>query len=100
MRKPYQSSGWTKNSSYYSAPVGDRTHALYYNIVYRRIGPSPDTEDSPSDLHDLTLLIANTKLGLYIALADDSIFYRHYCMLYNKAVEHVFLKVGPQGTYR
>ena len=28
MRKPYQLPGWTKNSSYYSAPVGDRTHDL------------------------------------------------------------------------
>ena len=28
MRKPYQLTGWTKNSSYYSAPVGDRTHDL------------------------------------------------------------------------
>ena len=29
MRKPYQSPGWTKNSSYYnSAPVGNQTHDL------------------------------------------------------------------------
>ena len=28
MRKPYQLPGWTKNSSYYNAPVGDRTHDL------------------------------------------------------------------------
>ena len=28
MRKPYQLHGWTKNSSYYSASVGDRTHDL------------------------------------------------------------------------
>ena len=28
MRKPYQLPGWTKNSSYYSAPIGDRTHDL------------------------------------------------------------------------
>ena len=28
MRKPYQLLGWIKNSSYYSAPVGDRTHDL------------------------------------------------------------------------
>ena len=28
MRKPYQLPGWTKNSSYYSAPVGDQTHDL------------------------------------------------------------------------
>ena len=27
-RKPYQLPGWTKNSSYYSAPVWDRTHDL------------------------------------------------------------------------
>ena len=26
MRKPYQLPGYTKNSSYYSAPVGVRTH--------------------------------------------------------------------------
>ena len=28
MRKPYQLRGWTKNLSYYSAPVGDRTRDL------------------------------------------------------------------------
>ena len=28
MRKPYQLPGWIKNSSYYSAPDGDRTHDL------------------------------------------------------------------------
>ena len=28
MRKPYQLPGWTKNSSYYSAPVGDQTRDL------------------------------------------------------------------------
>ena len=28
MRKPYQLPCWTKNSSYYSAPVGDRTYDL------------------------------------------------------------------------
>ena len=28
MRKPYRLPGWTKNSSYYSAPVGDRTRDL------------------------------------------------------------------------
>ena len=28
MRKPYQLPGWTKNSSYYSSPVGDQTHDL------------------------------------------------------------------------
>ena len=28
MRKPYQLPGWTKNSSYYSAPAGGRTHDL------------------------------------------------------------------------
>ena len=28
VRKPYQSSGRMKNSSYYIAPVGDRTHDL------------------------------------------------------------------------
>ena len=27
-RKPYQLPGWTKNSSCYSASVGDRTHDL------------------------------------------------------------------------
>ena len=28
MRKPYQLPGWTKNSSYYSAPAGAQTHDL------------------------------------------------------------------------
>ena len=28
MRKPHQLPGWTKHASYYSAPVGERTHAL------------------------------------------------------------------------
>ena len=28
MRKPYQLPGWTKNSPYYSVPIGDRTRDL------------------------------------------------------------------------
>ena len=28
MRKPYQLPDWTNNPSFYSAPVGDRTHDL------------------------------------------------------------------------
>ena len=37
MRKPYQLPGWTKNSSYYSAPVGARTHDLLELGRYRSI---------------------------------------------------------------
>ena len=33
MRKPYQSPGRMKNSSYYIAPVGDRTHDLPHTII-------------------------------------------------------------------
>ena len=33
MRKPYQSPGRMKNSSYYIAPVGDRTHDLLHTVA-------------------------------------------------------------------
>ena len=33
MRKPYQSPGRMKNSSYYIAPVGDRTHDLPHTVA-------------------------------------------------------------------
>ena len=33
MRKPYQSPGGMKNSSYYIAPVGDWTHDLPHTIA-------------------------------------------------------------------
>ena len=33
MRKPYQLPGWTKNSPYYSAPVGDLTRDLPHSIA-------------------------------------------------------------------
>ena len=33
MRKPYQSPGRMKNSSYYIAPVGDRTHDLPHSVA-------------------------------------------------------------------
>ena len=39
MRKPYQLPGWTKSSSYYSAPVGDRTHD--HSSGYIQSGPFP-----------------------------------------------------------
>ena len=32
-RKPYQSPGWMKNSSYYIAPVGDRTHDPQHTVA-------------------------------------------------------------------
>ena len=34
MRKPYQLPGWTKNSSYYSAPVGDQTKISYKKCIF------------------------------------------------------------------
>ena len=33
MRKPYQSRGRMKNSSYYIAPVGDWTHDLPHTVA-------------------------------------------------------------------
>ena len=33
MSKPYQSPGRMKNSSYYIAPVGDRTHDLPHTVA-------------------------------------------------------------------
>ena len=33
MRKPFQSPGRMKNSSYYIAPVGDRTHDLPHTVA-------------------------------------------------------------------
>ena len=33
MRKPYQSPGQMKNSSYYIAPVGVRTHDLPHTVA-------------------------------------------------------------------
>ena len=33
MRKPCQSPGSDENSSYYNAPVGDRTHALPHTVA-------------------------------------------------------------------
>ena len=33
MRKPYQSPGRMKNSSYYIAPAGDRTHDLPHTVA-------------------------------------------------------------------
>ena len=33
MRKPYQSPGSDENSSYYIAPVGDRTHDLPHTVA-------------------------------------------------------------------
>ena len=39
MRKPYKLPGWTKNSSYYSAPVGDRTDDLTppYSFIVAKV---------------------------------------------------------------
>ena len=37
MRKPYQSPGRMKNSSYYIAPVGDWTHDLPHTIASKMV---------------------------------------------------------------
>ena len=40
MSKPYQSPGSDENSSYYIAPVGDRTHDLPHTVASNRVNVS------------------------------------------------------------
>ena len=52
MRKPYQSPSRMKNSSYYIAPVGDRTHDLPHTVASNLAKVSHDLnhEDNPKYL--------------------------------------------------
>ena len=49
MRKPYQSPGRMKNSSYYIAPVGDWTHDLPHNVALNMVKVSHDLNHSATE---------------------------------------------------
>ena len=58
MRKPYQSPGRMKNSSYYIAPIGDRTHALPDTVASNMIKVShafnhSATESRSPQMHNI-----------------------------------------------
>ena len=50
MRKPYQSPGRMKNSSYYIAPVGDRTHDLPHTVASNMVKVSTPLTTRPRRL--------------------------------------------------
>ena len=55
MRKPFQSPGRMKNSSYYIAPVGDRTHDLTHTVASNMVKVSHALN------HSATILGRNIK---------------------------------------
>ena len=50
MRKPYQSPGRMKNSSYYIAPVGDWTHDLPHTVASNMVKVSHALNHSATEL--------------------------------------------------
>ena len=74
MRKPYQSPGRMKNSSYYIAPVGDRTHDLPHTVASNMVKVSHALNHSAmaAVIHNITVcaganvhLKSCTKHNLY-----------------------------------
>ena len=49
MRKPYHSPGWMKNSSYYIAPAGDRTHDLPHTVASNTVKVSHTLNHSATE---------------------------------------------------
>ena len=62
MRKPYQLPGWTKNSSYYSAPVGVKTHDL----------PPPQLQHGHALNHSAIEAVVWSGGGAYIGTTTTS----------------------------
>ena len=65
MRKPYRLLGSTKNSSYYSAPVGVQTHELPHSIASTRPGyPMPLNHSAmEAGIRIITLSCNDTRVG-------------------------------------
>ena len=55
--KPYQSPGQMKNSSYYIAPVGDRTHDLPHTVASNMVNVSQALTHSATVVNEKKFLV-------------------------------------------
>ena len=91
MRKPHQLPGWTKNSFYYSAPVGDLTHDLPPPELHRGQGvprPYPLGRGGGSVPHKgvpFVFTLTNAHLRPRVLLSVLYLKTRHYPNLQTRA---------------
>ena len=83
MRKPYQSSGRMKNSSYYIAPVGDWTHDLPYTVSSNMINVSHALN------HSATAWFISFSLTIFLALRPNPKFK-------NEAIRRAALRIASR----
>ena len=62
MSKPYQSSGWMKNSSYYIALVGVRTHDLPHTVASNMV------KVSHASNHSATAAVIETSSVIHLSV--------------------------------
>ena len=67
MRKPFQSPGRMKNSSYYIAPAGDRTHDLPHTVASNmvKVSYAPNHSATAAKAHEGTADVKEEKKDLY-----------------------------------
>ena len=73
MRKPYQSPGRMKNSSYYIAPVGDRTHDLPHTVASNMVKVSHALNHSATTAGYDMVVVAQSN-------ANEMIIYISICI--------------------
>ena len=84
MRKPYQSPGWTENSSYYIVPVGDWTHDLPHTVASNMVKVSDALNHLATEAVSLyTGLNETTKPRMRSQEWDGrlQIIYKNYCVV-------------------
>ena len=70
LRKPYQSPGRMKNSSYYIAPVGDRTHDLPHNVASNMVKVSGHGGGDYCIRNTRYIHVHSTRRAIYKTCAD------------------------------
>ena len=109
MRKPYQSPGRMKNSSYYIAPVGDWTHDLPHSVASNMVKVSHALNHSATEAVVSTSLSPLTLLSelqrCYMMTINLSIMGRTFMTLYVVGILDSVHRAGvaspccPSGTF-
>ena len=95
MRKPYQSPARMKNSSYYIAPAGDRTHDLPHTVASNMVNVSQAPNHSATDVLSLMVFFffqvwdfVIVKDETYLITGSGDMELRVWSMCYNQQVCH------------
>ena len=99
MRKPYQSPGRMKNSSYYNVPVGDWTHDLPQTVASHMVKLSHALNHSATEAVEWWFTMMQSVLCIYGSTNEGIVTYGSFpSSITNRANMDLVLIFGPYNT--